>query len=182
MPLHFQAKCHTKLNHAIYFCGTYNLKLWSPHIRTTCVPHLGKQTHIDTFCGTYNLKLWPPHIETTCVPKQENRHTLLLFVAHLTSNCDRHTQRQHVCHTQKNRVYMWPHIQYWYYMSVTICGHIQYHFRLIIYLNDILDSFCIMLSTDYIFQMLYTGKHIPCFIIRIKLPDICCSYFKECKM
>ena len=102
---------------------------------------IGKQTHIDTICGTFKLKLWPPHIETTCVPKQENRHTLVLFVAHLTSNCDRHTQRQHVCHTQKNRVYMWPHIQYWYYMSVTICGHIQYHFWLIIYLIKFVHIF-----------------------------------------
>ena len=61
-----------------HFCGTYNLKLWSPHIGTTCVPHLGKQTHIDTFCGTYNLKLWPPHIETTCVPHTEKQS---LYVA-----------------------------------------------------------------------------------------------------
>ena len=117
-----------------HFCGTHNLKLWPPHIGTTCVPHIGKQTHIDTFCGTYNLKLWPPHIDTTCVADIGNGHTLIFFLAHITSNCGRHTQRQHVCHTQKNRVYMWPHIQYWYYMSVTICGHIQYHFRLIIYL------------------------------------------------
>ena len=44
--------------------------------------------------------------------------------------------------------------------------------------NVLLDSFYIMLTTDYIFQMFYTGKWIPYFMIRIKLPDICCSYFK----
>ena len=38
--------------------------------------------------------------------------------------------------------------------------------------NHILDSFYIMLTTKYIFQMLYTGKYIPYFMIRIKLPDI----------
>ena len=33
--------------------------------------------------------------------------------------------------------------------------------------NVILDSFYIMLTTDYILQMLYTGKYIPYFMIRI---------------
>ena len=30
-----------------------------------------------------------------------------------------------------------------------------------------MDSFYIMLTTNYIFQMLYTGKYIPYFMIRI---------------
>ena len=45
-------------------------------------------------------------------------------------------------------------------------------FRTLVTGKVILDSFYIMLTTNYIFQMLYTGKYIPYFIIRIKLPDI----------
>ena len=36
----------------------------------------------------------------------------------------------------------------------------------------ILYSFYMMLTTNYIFQMLYTCKYIPYLMIRIKLPDI----------
>ena len=42
--------------------------------------------------------------------------------------------------------------------------------------NVILDSFYIMLTTNYTFQMLYTVKKIPYFMIRKKLPDI---YFMD---
>ena len=52
-------------------------------------------------------------------------------------------------------------------------------FWTLVVINVILASIYIMLTTDYIFQMLYTGKYIPYFMIRIKLPDICCSYFKD---
>ena len=45
--------------------------------------------------------------------------------------------------------------------------------------NAELDSFYLMITTDYIFQKLNSGKYVPCFMIRIKLPDICCSYFME---
>ena len=38
--------------------------------------------------------------------------------------------------------------------------------------NIILDSFYIMITTNYMLQMPYTGKYIPYFLIRIKLPDI----------
>ena len=38
--------------------------------------------------------------------------------------------------------------------------------------NITLDSFYIMITTNYMLQMLYTGKYIPYFLIRIKLPDI----------
>ena len=45
--------------------------------------------------------------------------------------------------------------------------------------NLLLDSFYTMLATDYIFQMLYTGKCIPYFMIIKRLPDICHSYIKD---
>ena len=108
-----------------HFCGTHNLKLWPPHIDTTCVPHIGKQTHIDTFCGTRNLKLWPPHIDTTCVVdigKQTHidsfcgTYNLKLWPPHIETTCVSHIEKQslyvatHPILVLYECYYMWPHI------------------------------------------------------------------------
>ena len=48
--------------------------------------------------------------------------------------------------------------------------------------NVKLDSFYMMVPTDYIVQILYAGICTPYFVIEIKLPDICSSYFQECEL
>ena len=104
-----------KQTHIDTFCGTFNLKLWSPHIRTTCVPQIGKQTYIYAFCGTYHLKLWPPHIETTCVPHIEKQS---LYVA------------THPILVLYECYYMWPHIVPFLanYLPHQVCSYFR-HFQ-----------------------------------------------------